>query len=100
MDWGFLPIIIRYDGLDADDHFIELGLLGKSIQGASSLLGSAGSIAVTGKYAKQSQALSVRILAGPPQEHCWELPAVIATILPAAAPMLPMFKEAATAVAT
>jgi hypothetical protein len=100
MDWGFLPIVIRYDGLDADGHFIDLGLLGKSIQGASRLLGTAGSIVVTGEYAKQSQALSVRVLAGQPQAHCWELPAVITTILPAAAPMLPIFKEAATTAAT
>ena len=100
MDWGFLPIVIRYDGLDADGHLIELGLLGQSIQGASRLLGSAGSIAITGQYAKQSKALSVRILAGQPRAHCWELPAIIATILPAAAPMLPIFKEAATVAAT
>jgi len=100
MDWGFLPIIIRYDGLDADGHLIELGLLGQSIQGASRLLGSAGSIAITGQHAKQSQALSVRILAGQSQAHCWELPAVIATILPAGAPLLPIFKEAATSAAT
>jgi hypothetical protein len=100
MDWGFLPIIIRYDGLDADGHFIDLGLLGKSIQGASRLLGSAGSIVATGQYAKQSQSLSVRVLAAQPQAHCWELPAVITTILPAATPMLPIFKEAATTAAT
>jgi hypothetical protein len=100
MDHGFLPIIIRYDGLDADRHVIELGHLGRSIQGASRLLGSAGSIVVTGQFAKQSQALSVRVLAGQPRAHCWELPALITTILPAAAPMLPTIKEAATAAAT
>jgi hypothetical protein len=100
MDHDFLPIIIRYEGLDADKHVIELGHLGRSIQGASRLLGSAGSIVVTGQFAKQSQALSVRVLAGQPEAHCWELPAIITTILPAAAPMLPAFKEAATAAAT
>jgi hypothetical protein len=100
MDHDFLPIIIRYDGLDADNHVIELGALGRSIQGASRLLGSAGSIVITGEFAKQSQALSVRVLAGQPQAHCWELPAIITTVMPAAVPMLPAIKEAATAAAT
>jgi hypothetical protein len=103
MDRTFLPIIIRYDGLDAEDHLIELGLLGSSIQGAARLLGSAGSIALTGQYAKQSQALFVRVLAGQPQAHCWELPAIITSILPVGmpvAPLLPMFKEAAREAAT
>jgi hypothetical protein len=100
MDHDFLPSIIRYDGLDADNHVIELGALGRSIQGASRLLGSAGSIVITGEFAKQSQALSVRVLAGQPQAHCWELPAIITTVMPAAVPMLPAIKEAATAAAT
>ena len=101
MDHDFLPIIIRYDGLDADSHVIDLGLLGQSIQGASRLLGSAGSIVLTGQFAKQTQALSVRVLAGQPQAHCWEIPAIITTVLlPAAAPMLLTIREAATAAAT
>jgi hypothetical protein len=100
MEYEFLPIIIRYDGLDADNHVIELGSLGQSITGASRLLGSAGSIVVTGQFAKQSQALSVRVLAGQPRAHCWELPAIIATIFPATAPMLPLIKDAATQAAT
>jgi hypothetical protein len=100
MDHEFLPIVIRYDGLDADGHMIDLGLLGRSIQGASRLLGSAGSLVVTGQFTKQSKAFSVRILAGQPQAHCWELPAIIATILPVATPMLPTLKDMATKAAT
>jgi hypothetical protein len=100
MDHDFLPVIIRYDGLDADGHVIDLGLLGQSIQGASRLLGSAGSMVITGQFAKQSQALSVRVLAGEPQAHCWEIPALITTILPALTPMLPSFKDVVTAAAT
>lgn len=101
MDHDFLPVVIRYDGLDAAEHVIDLGLLGQSIQGASRLLGSAGSIVITGQFAKQTQSLSVRVLAGQPRAHCWEIPAIITTvILPAAAPMLPAIKEAATAAAT
>jgi hypothetical protein len=101
MDHEFLPVVIRYDGLDATDHVIDLGLLGQSIQGASRLLGSAGSIVITGQFAKQTQSLSVRVLAGQPRAHCWEIPAIITTVIvPAVAPMLPTIKEAATKAAT
>jgi hypothetical protein len=100
MDYQFLPIVIRYDGLDADGHLIDLALLGRSIQGASRLLGSAGSLVITGQFTKQSKAFSVRVLAGQPQAHCWELPAIIATIMPAATPMLPTLTDIASKAAT
>jgi hypothetical protein len=64
MQHDFLPVVIRYDGMDADGHVIDLGLLGQSIQGASKLLGSAGSIVLTGQFAKKTKSMSVRVLAG------------------------------------
>jgi hypothetical protein len=100
MNYEFEEIVIRYDGLDAAQHMVELGALGQSIQGASRLLGSAGSIVVTGQFAKQSNALTVRVLAGQPRAHCWELPAIVVTLTPAAAPMLPAIQEAAKKAAT
>ncbi|QDM18089.1 DUF7946 domain-containing protein [Tardiphaga sp. vice278] len=101
MQHDFLPVVIRYDGMDADGHVIDLGLLGQSIQGASKLLGSAGSIVMTGQFAKKTKSMSVRVLAGQPEAHCWEIPAIITTVLvPAVAPMFPIIKEAATAAAT
>ncbi|WP_339032667.1 hypothetical protein WI604_15920 [Bradyrhizobium symbiodeficiens] len=100
MNYEFEEIIIRYDGLDAAQHMVELGALGQSIQGASRLLGSAASIVVTGQFVKQSNALSVRVLAGQPQAHCWELPAIIVTLTPIVAPMLPTIREAAKTAAT
>lgn len=100
MNYEFEEIVIRYDGLDAERHQIELGALGQSIQGASRLLGSAGSIVVTGQFAKHTNALAVRVLAGQPEAHCWQLPAIILTTIPAVAPMLPAFQEAAKTAAT
>ena len=100
MNYDFEPIIIRYDGHDAAQHVVELGALGQSIQGASRLLGSAGSIVVTGQFAKQTPALAVRVLAGQSQAHCWELPAIIVSLAPVAAPMLPAIQEAAKTAAT
>ncbi|MHC1947305.1 hypothetical protein IF803_23270 [Bradyrhizobium sp. UFLA06-06] len=98
--YEFEEIILRYDGLDADSHVIELGTLGQSIQGASRLLGSAGSIVLTGQFAKHTSALSVRVLAGQPRAHCWELPAILVSVAPVVTPLLPTIKEAAKVAAT
>ncbi|MGY3445623.1 DUF7946 domain-containing protein [Bradyrhizobium sp. USDA 4473] len=98
--YEFEEIILRYDGLDADRHVIELGTLGQSIQGASRLLGSAGSIVLTGQFAKHTNALSVRVLAGQPRAHCWELPAIVVSVAPIVTPLLPTIKEAAKFAAT
>jgi hypothetical protein len=96
MDDDQIRIVLRYEGLDADRHSIDLGQLGQSIQGAAKLIGSAGHIAVTGDYAKQQQALTVRVLAGPAEANCYEFVAIITTISPAIIPTLPTIKEAAT----
>src|SRR5581483_4153263 len=88
-------IVIRYDGLDAEQHTIDLNQLGQSIQGAAKLLGSAGNIVVTGHFAKQQPALAVRVLAGPAQANCYEFVAILASVSPAAMPMLPVIGEAA-----
>jgi hypothetical protein len=86
---AFDPIVIRYDGLTADDHHIDLGPVGISLQGAAQLLGSAGTIVVTGQYAKRAPALQVRVLAGVAREGSWEIPAILMPIVPAVTPMLP-----------
>jgi hypothetical protein len=79
----FEPIILRYEGLDAAEHRIDLAQLGHSLQGAAQLLGTAASIVETGEYAKLASAMPVRILAGVPQIGCWEVPAIIVSVLPA-----------------
>ena len=78
----FEPIILRYEGLDAAEHRIDLAQLGHSLQGAAQILGTAASIVETGEYAKRASAMPVRILAGVPQVGCWEVPAIIVTVLP------------------
>jgi hypothetical protein len=97
MDQEALRIVLRYDGLDADKHAIDLNQLGQSIQGAAKLLGSAGHIAVTGQFAKQQQALSVRVLAGPAQANCYEFAALLMTIGPAGPLIFPSMRDAAYA---
>jgi hypothetical protein len=58
----FRPIILRYEGLEADRHLIDLGQVGLSIHGAAQLLGSAGTVVLTGHYARRAPALSVKAL--------------------------------------
>ena len=71
----FEPIVLRYEGLDADRHEIELSQLGSSLHGAAQIIGSAAHVVATGQYAKT--AIAVRILAGVPKNGSWELPAII-----------------------
>lgn len=78
----FEPIILRYEGLDAADHHIDLAQLGHSLQGAAQLLGTAASIVETGEYAKRASTMPVRILAGIPRDGSWEIPAIIMSVLP------------------
>jgi hypothetical protein len=104
VDTEFDPIILKYEGLEASRHLIDLRQVGISIQGASQILGSVGHLVVTGQYAKRTHALSVRVLASTPRNGSWELPAVIMTAAPMMIPMLPTFaeisKKAATSAAT
>jgi hypothetical protein len=78
----FEPIVLRYEGLQAADHLIDLAQLGHSLQGAAQLLGTAASIVETGEYAKRPSAMSVRVLAGTPRGGSWEIPAIIMSVLP------------------
>lgn len=83
----FTPIRIRYNGIDASYHQIDLNLLGQSLQGASRLIAVAGHIAVSGEYVSRLPAMSIRVLAQPPQAHCFDLQANIQW----ATSVLPMF---------
>jgi hypothetical protein len=89
MSVEFNPIILRYDGLDADNHLIDLAQLGTSLQGAAQLLGSAGSIVATGQYARRAEALSVRVLASIPRDGSWEIPAVLMSSMGVISPIFP-----------
>jgi uncharacterized membrane-anchored protein YhcB (DUF1043 family) len=68
---------IRYDGLDAERHQIELLLLGESLEGVARILGVTGHFLATGTYAKQIQALDVRVYVAEPKANCFSLSAVI-----------------------
>ncbi|WP_445978271.1 DUF7946 domain-containing protein [Stenotrophomonas muris] len=68
---------IRYDGGDAANHQIELNVLGESLQGMARILAVTGNFAATGEYAKQYQAMNVKVLVKEPRANCYTLDAVI-----------------------
>jgi hypothetical protein len=83
------PIIIRYDGIDAAGHQIDLALLGTSLQGASRLIGVAAHISLTGVYVSRSPALAVRVLAGQSHDGCYEVPVWLTGMIP----ILPLLSD-------
>lgn len=93
MDIQFPPVLISYQGLDADNSLIDLGQLGQSIQGASKLLGIAAHIVTTGQYAKKTPALAVKVMARPPVAGSFDIAAILMTAIPALAPMLPVIAD-------
>jgi hypothetical protein len=74
---GLYEIPIRYDGLDAERHQIDLYLLGESIRGLARILAVTGHFLSTGTYAKQFQALDVKVYVSEPKANCFSVHAVI-----------------------
>lgn len=95
------PIKIVFDGLDAENHQVELGALGIALQGASKLLGSGGQVALTGRFSKKEIANSVRVMALPPQPGSYEFWVLIASAgVAATVPLLPYIDVAVRTAAT
>jgi hypothetical protein len=96
----FDPIVLSYRGLETDQNVIDLSQLGRSIQGASKLLGSAGTLVETGRFVKKEAALSVRVVAGSPSPGSYELVACIVTLSPVVAPYFPLIQDLGKSLAT
>jgi len=88
----FDPIIIRYDGLDAENHQLELNALAQSLHGASKLVGVAAHFVLTGNYVKKAPAQHVRVLAWEFRARCVEIPITVAAFVASAQPYLPLIK--------
>lgn len=69
-------LVIRFDGLDAESHEIDLFTLGESLKGIARIAGTAGSFALTQKYSKYFLAHDVRVLAREPKANCFSVPLV------------------------
>jgi hypothetical protein len=82
------PIIIRFDGLDADQHTLELTALADSLAGLSRIIAASGHFALTFEVSTRRDTQSVRILAQPPKDGCFTIHAIVQY-----AHEHPMFKE-------
>lgn len=81
------PIQIRYDGLDAQAHQIDMAMLGESLQGAARLIGVAAHIAATAEYTNRTPSMQFRVLTTAPESHCVIVAAVLHFAV-AASPLL------------
>ena len=67
------PIVIRFDGLDAARHEIELGALAEALRGLSRIIGVAGNFAATQRFVQHKDALAVRVVTRAPERGCFEI---------------------------
>lgn len=68
---------LRYDGLDAEKHEIELSSLGESLKGFSKILATAGTFALTQKYSRTASAQEVKVYAKEARANCFTLDTVM-----------------------
>lgn len=54
--------VIKFEGLTAGEHAMDLGALGESLQGFSKILGVAGDFASHGRYTRKYSGLGVRVV--------------------------------------
>ncbi|HFF8944278.1 TPA: hypothetical protein ACGE6U_001754 [Serratia marcescens] len=72
-----IKISLRYDGLDAENHEIDLACLGESLKGFSKILATAGNFAVTQRYSKNVAGQGVKVYAKEARANCFTLDAVL-----------------------
>lgn len=72
-----IKISLRYDGLDAENHEIDLACLGESLKGFSKILATAGTFALTQRYSKNVSGQDVKVYAKEARANCFTLDTVI-----------------------
>lgn len=71
------PILVRYDGLDAEVHEIEMAGLAESMKGLARIISIAANFGHTQRYLQHKDALSVKVVVRPPEAHCFEIMAFV-----------------------
>ena len=69
-------LTVRFDGMDADDHEIELIALGVSLQGIGRIATVAGNFAATQTYTKQLRGRTLKATAREPRAACFSVDVV------------------------
>lgn len=67
------PVLLRFDGLDADDHEMDMADFASSMKGLAKIIGTAGNFAATEKWIQHKDAMEVRVVVRPPEQHCFEI---------------------------
>lgn len=75
-----LPIIIKYDGLDATSHVMDMGELAVSLKGLNRIVSVAGTFAVQQRLVRHKDAMPFRVVVGPPEARCVMLQAALAWV--------------------
>jgi len=71
------PLIIRFDGLDAAQHEIEIQTFAKSIKGFGRIIAVTANFAATEQFIQHKDAMDVRVVVRPPEPNCVTMAAVI-----------------------
>lgn len=66
-------IVIRYDGLDADRHSIEIGALAESLKGLGRIMATVATFAATDKLVLHTDARPIKVVVGPVEPNCLTL---------------------------
>ena len=71
------PVVIRYDGLDAAEHVVELRALAQSLQGLSRIISASAHFAITEKVSTRRDTQDVRIVVTAPRDGCFIISLVV-----------------------
>lgn len=74
------PIIIKYEGLDADKHEIELSSFAESAKGLEKIISVAANFAITQRYIKRRDAMAIRVMATTPTEGSFDFPLILSWV--------------------
>lgn len=66
-------ITLRYDGLDAEQHELDLYALGESMQGFARVTGTVAHFAIAHDYKRYFRSHSLRVLAKEPEANCYKV---------------------------
>lgn len=77
---GIDDIVIRYDGLDADRHVIEISDFADSMKGLGRIIGIAATFAATEKFTQHKDARPLKVVIGPPRDGCVIVEATLAWV--------------------
>jgi hypothetical protein len=67
------PILLRYEGIDAAEHEIELASFGESLIGMSRIVAVSSNFVITGDYKFNYQSHQVKVVTREPKAKCFEL---------------------------